>query len=98
MKDMVKELTPMVKAINDLAEQATVHYTYLVDDVIKAQSIDEQYIAQLLDGLLSFCFNQDALSIYKKLCRYYFRINLSSNCGNILIVIVKCGMRKKVSK
>jgi len=74
-KGITEKIFPLIQTIEDLSKQATTHYTFLVDNVINEQSVDEQYIQQFLDGLLSFCFNPDVLSLYKKLCRYYFQIN-----------------------
>jgi hypothetical protein len=74
-KEIIEDIFPLIESIDSLSKQAITYYTFLVEDVISKQSLDEHYIQQLLDGILSFCFNPEALSLYKKLCRYYFQIN-----------------------
>jgi len=33
------------------------------------------FVKSLLDGMLDFCFDDEMLRLYKKLCRYYFKID-----------------------
>lgn len=73
-EEIIEKLTPLIESIDGLSKQAITHYTFLVEDVISKQSLDEHYIQQLLDGILSFCFDPTMLKLYKKLCRYYIQI------------------------
>ena len=42
---------------------------------MKAQSRDSRWIGRCPDGMLDFCFDEKVLTLYKKLCRYYFAID-----------------------
>jgi hypothetical protein len=75
LDDLVKSIGELAKARNQLARQAEQQYTFEVEALLKAQSRDPQRIEHLLDGILDFCFDSAILSLYKKLCRYYFKIN-----------------------
>ena len=70
------ELIPgIAKSLQLLSKKAVAQYTPLVKAVIQAQSQDQSYIERLFDGMLDFCFDEDMLQTYKKLCRYYLPIN-----------------------
>ena len=58
-----------------LSKQSVALYIPIVDELIENNSKDEQHIERILDGLLDFCFEDEALELYKKVCRYYFDIN-----------------------
>jgi hypothetical protein len=75
MDDLVKSIGELVKTRNQLARYAEHQYTLEVEDILKAQCRDPQRIEHLLDGMLDFCFDSAMLSLYKKLCRYYFKID-----------------------
>ena len=75
LDDLVKSIGELAKARNQLARQAEQQYTFEVEAILKAQSRDPQQIEHLLDGMLDFCFDSAMLSLYKKLCLYYFKIN-----------------------
>ncbi|MBI5602850.1 MAG: hypothetical protein HY879_05800 [Deltaproteobacteria bacterium] len=73
--DLVKSIGELAKIRNQLARQAEQQYTFEVEALLKAQSRDPQRIEHLLDGMLDFCFDSAMLCLYKKLCRYYFKID-----------------------
>jgi hypothetical protein len=50
-------------------------YTPIVDAIIDTQSRDVRQIEHTLDGLLVFCFDSEALVLYKKLRRHYLSID-----------------------
>jgi hypothetical protein len=75
LDDLVKSIGELAKTRNRLARQAEQQYTFEVEALLKAQSRDPQRIEHLLDGMLDFCFDSAMLSLCKKLCRYYFKID-----------------------
>ena len=75
LDDLVKSIGELAKTRNQLARQAEQQYTLEVEALLKDQSRDPQRIEHLLDGMLDFCFDSAMLCLYKKLCRYYFKIN-----------------------
>jgi hypothetical protein len=46
-----------------------------VEAILKAQDHDSRRIERCLDGMLDFCFDDEVLVLYKKLCRYYLTID-----------------------
>ena len=75
LDDLVKSIGELAKTRNQIARRAEQQYTLEVEALLKAQSRDPQRIEHLLDGMLDFCFDSAMLSLYKKLCRYYFKID-----------------------
>ncbi|MBI4763064.1 MAG: hypothetical protein HY787_00460 [Deltaproteobacteria bacterium] len=75
MNDLVQAIGEHVEARKLLARQAEQQYAFEVEAILKAQSRDPQRIEHLLDGMLDFCFDPQMLFLYKKLCRYYFKID-----------------------
>jgi len=83
MGDVSEDIKPVdIEAFRDLAAQqarlareATKLYAAEVDAILDSHCTDAGGIEHLLDGLLDFCFDDDMLLLFKKLCRYYFRID-----------------------
>jgi hypothetical protein len=55
--------------------QAETYYTSAVNAVIQRQSKDTKEIEPLLDYMLDFADNEKILNLYRKLCRYYYKLN-----------------------
>ena len=68
------EFRPIALAIKRLAKQTRQQYSLEVDAVVREQSQSRKRIEHLLDGMLDFCFDDEMLALYRKLCRYYFSI------------------------
>ena len=62
-------------AQQQLAHQAEQQYSFEVEAILQEKCRDSQRIEYLLDGMLDFCFDGEMLCLYKKLCRYYYKIN-----------------------
>jgi hypothetical protein len=71
----LQTIRDLAAASQNLARKAERQYAYEVSAVIEEQCQDPKRIECVLDGLLDFCFDPGVLRLYKKLCRYYFRIN-----------------------
>jgi hypothetical protein len=65
----------IAKELQTIYSQAEVYYTSTVNDVICHQSRDTKEIEHLLNYMLDFADNEKILTLYRKLCRYYFDIN-----------------------
>ncbi|MCC2645164.1 MAG: hypothetical protein K0R94_942 [Burkholderiales bacterium] len=65
----------LVEGMQNLALQALSIYNQDVEQIIRTKSTDIKYIERTLDSILGFCFNQDMLNLFKKLCRYYYFID-----------------------
>ena len=75
MDELVRAIGELAKTRNQLARQAEQQYALEVEAILKVQSRDSHRIEHTLDGMLDFCFDSAMLSLYKKLCRYYFKID-----------------------
>ena len=74
MDDRVESIGEMTGETRKLAREAERQYSAEVEAILKAQSRDSRRIERCLDGMLGFCFDDEMLVLYKKLCRYYFDI------------------------
>ncbi len=70
--DFIQKFTEQLQS---LSHDAIHIYTREVDELILNENKDPRHIEWLLDRILDFCFNDEVLIIYKKLCRYYFQID-----------------------
>jgi hypothetical protein len=75
MTEMVQTIGKLAVAQRQLARQAEQQYSFDVDAILRDKCRDSQHIEFLLDRMLDFCFDDEMLSLYKKLCRYYFKID-----------------------
>jgi hypothetical protein len=75
IKQLVQTIGELAAARQQLAHQAEKQYTFEVNDILRKQDRDHQRIEHLLDSILDFCFDEAMLRLYKKLCRYYFKID-----------------------
>lgn len=73
--ELVAVIGELVVAQQQLARQAEKHYSFEVETILQDQCREPKRIECLLDGMLDFCFDDGMLRLYKKLCRYYFKIN-----------------------
>ena len=75
MTDMVQTIRKIAVAQQQLARQAEQQYSFEVESILRDQCREPRRIECLLDGMLDFCFDDEMLCFYKRLCRYYFKIN-----------------------
>ena len=68
----IKIIAEQIAALN---EQAYFIYAPLVDNLINSKTKNQKKIEHLLEGLLDFCGNEKILLLYRRLCKYYFKIN-----------------------
>ena len=61
--------------MKSLTKQALHEYTPVVNSIINDKSREKKQIEHTLDGILNFCFEDNMLMLYKKLCRYYYNID-----------------------
>jgi len=71
----LSDIETIVKEITSLSKDSLVMFTKMVDDIISSNCKDEKHIELTLDRLLDFCYDDENLLLYKKLCRYYLTIN-----------------------
>ena len=73
--EFVQAIGELAAAQQQLARQAEQQYSFEVESILREQCHEPQRIECLLDGMLDFCFDDEMLCLYKKLCRYYFKID-----------------------
>ena len=75
MDEFVRVIGELARMSSQLARQAVQQYGSDVEAILRDQSLDHRRIEHTLDGMLDFCFDPSMLILYKKLCRYYFKID-----------------------
>ncbi len=70
-----KRIGQLAKRINNLTIQSETVYSQEVDLIIVSDCRDKYRIERALDGMLGFCFDENMLKLYRKLCRYYYSID-----------------------
>ena len=75
MDELVSAIRPLAEALRALYAQVVAVYRPEVDAIIASRSRDRRRIEHTLDGLLSVCCDDDALAVFKRLCRYYWDID-----------------------
>ncbi len=75
LNKLVQAIGKHIETLKQLASQAERQYALEVEAILKDQSHDSHRIERVLDGMLDFCFDEKMLYLYKKLCRYYFKID-----------------------
>jgi hypothetical protein len=73
--DFIEAIGDLVRKRDQLTRQAEQVYVPEVEAILLNQSRDPQRIEHTLDGILDFCFDPEMLRLYKKLYRYYFKID-----------------------
>ena len=77
------DIKAIVKQFSNLANEALKVYTPIVNEIIEKQNRDENHIQRTLDYLLDFCFDEKLLTLYRRLCRYYWNINPQATANYI---------------
>ena len=72
---LVQAVGELAVAQQQLAPQAEQQYSFEVESILRDQRRGSRRIECLLDGMLDFCFDDEMLRLYKKLCRYYFKMD-----------------------
>jgi hypothetical protein len=75
MNQLVQKISAIAERFGDLSQQALKLYSVEVELIIREKDPNYKRIEHCLDGMLGFCFDDRMLSLYKKLCRYYYDIN-----------------------
>jgi len=72
---MIEEIKKLIELQQQLTKQAVDIYKLEVDEIIRSKTTNDNKIQLTLDYMLSFCFDDQMLLLYKKLCRYYWDLN-----------------------
>ena len=75
MNNLLEKIEPLIQQTRQLAREAEKLYTLDVEAIIKSHDNDPDRIEHCLDGILGFCFDENMLLLFKKLCRHYYSID-----------------------
>ena len=78
MDPMIEAIKKLIEDRDHLAQHAYVQYNPVVEKIIASQNKDLNLISHTLDGILDFCFDEQMLLLYRKLCRYLWDIDPES--------------------
>lgn len=86
---MDNKLHDLAKNIIDLQKEAVkqtlAYWKPEAENIIITQSKDVDRIEHTLDALCEVAFDEEVLSVYKKLCRYYLTFNPVATYEHIMI-------------
>jgi len=80
---MTEDIKKLIESHSQLAQQALELYTPLVDNLIATKNTDVNHICLTLDYMLGFCYDDNMLLLYRRLCRYLFDIDPQATASYI---------------
>ncbi len=72
MNELIEKIKALAGSQEHLSQQAVQQYQPIVARYIAENCTDSNQIAYTLDFMLDFCFDEQMLSLYRKLCRHLF--------------------------
>ena len=80
---LVQSIGKLAKDSQILSRQAVELYTPVVEAIVRSRCQDARHIEHTLDGLLGFCFDSEALRLYRQLCRYYYGLDPAATAAYV---------------
>jgi len=71
-----QKITQLAKNLQSIDRKAVTAYEREINEIVDSNCREKRRIECTLDGILDFCFDKNMLLLYKKLCRYYYSIDL----------------------
>ena len=84
-EDDLNGFKELAESIQKNEQEAFEIYKVAIDRICVNNIQDEKEIELILDYLVSYCFDDKMLLLYKKLCRYYSEINPTATFEHINI-------------
>ena len=72
MKELIDKIKTLGESQQQLAQQAVQLYQPIVEQYIAENCTDSNQIAYTLDFMFEFCFDEQMLTLYRKLCRHLY--------------------------
>lgn len=72
MNELIEKIKALAEGQKQLAQQTFQQYQPLVAKYIDENCTDSNQIAYTLDFMLDFCFDEQILLLYRKLCRHVY--------------------------
>lgn len=73
----------LARSLQALTKKAVIIYERELDDIVGSGCRDKRRIESTLDWMLGFCCDENMLTLYRKLCRYYYDIDPKATAGHI---------------
>jgi len=70
-----KSLVSLIEQIQKITQTEVLKYSVEINRIIDSNITANNQIENLLDNMLDFCHDDKMLLLFKKLCRYYYKIN-----------------------
>ncbi len=80
---LLQSVSAIAKQMQGLQAVAVAQYTPVVETIIATRNRDVRQIELMLDGLLDFCGNEQALLLFRRLCQHYFDIDPAATAAYI---------------
>jgi hypothetical protein len=80
---LVQSIGKLASESQFLSRQAVELYAPVVEAIVHSRCQDARRIEQTLDGLLDFCFDSEALRLYRQLCRYYYGLDPAATASYV---------------
>ena len=71
--ETLEKLKDIISMSSDIYDSAYTQYSLLVNENLSKPVISNEPVERLLDELLSFCDDERIMSLYKQLCRHFYR-------------------------
>lgn len=72
MNELIEKIKALAESQEQLAKQALQQYQPIAAQYIHDNCRDSNQIAYTLDFMLEFCFDQQMLTLFRKLCRHLY--------------------------
>lgn len=82
--ELFAKVSGIVEGLRRVHADAVEVYGPEVEAIIRARSGDADRIEHVLDRLVSFCGDPDALVLFKRLCRYYWDLDPEATARHVL--------------
>ena len=73
----------IAKSLQALNKKAVIIYERELDEIVGSGCRDKRRIESTLDLMLGFCCDPDILTLYRKLCRYFYDIDPKATAWHI---------------
>lgn len=81
--ELAAKVCGIVAGMREIQAHAVAAYTPEVEAIITSASRDKHRIEHVLDHLISFCGDDAALALFKRLCRYYWDIDPAATAAHV---------------
>ena len=78
MDELTKDFKALIESGKQLAKLAYSQYQPIVEQYIAGNCTDSRKIGYTLEYILDFCFDEQMLLLYRRLCRHLYSFDMES--------------------